>query len=65
MRFYAFPLFVSLAVAGAAPASAAKPKTFEKEYKAAVKLENAGDLMGALAAFEAIPEDKRDYDGEG
>lgn len=30
-------------------------------YKTGVKLENAGDLVGALAAFESIPVEKRDF----
>ena len=42
-------------------ALAAKPPSIEKQYKAAVKLEVSGDIAGALAAFEAIPEGKRDY----
>ncbi len=32
-----------------------------EQYKAALKLENAGDLVGALAGFEAIPAAKRDF----
>lgn len=42
-------------------AIAAKPYAYEKQYKAAVKQENSGDLVGALAAFEAIPESSRDW----
>ncbi len=30
-------------------------------YKSGVKLENSGDLVGALAAFESIPAEKRDF----
>lgn len=30
-------------------------------YKKGVKLENSGDLVGALASFESIPAEKRDY----
>lgn len=43
------------------PAMAAKAYAYDKQYKAAVKQENSGDLVGALAAFEAIPEASRDY----
>lgn len=32
-----------------------------KQYKAAVKLEVSGDVLGALKAFEEIPEPKRDF----
>lgn len=59
MRARAFML-AAVIVLGSVPAMA-KPYAFEKQYKAAVKQENSGDLAGALAAFEAIPEDKRDY----
>lgn len=40
----------------------AAPKGYEAKYSAAVKLENGGDLVGALAAFEAIPREARDFD---
>ena len=33
-----------------------------KDYKAAVKLENDGKLKEALAAFQALPEAKKDFD---
>ncbi len=29
---------------------------YEKHYRAAVKLESSGEVVGALAAFEAIPQ---------
>lgn len=40
---------------------AAHAQGIEPQYKAALKLENAGDVVGALAAFEAIPAEKRDF----
>ncbi|MBI2390075.1 MAG: hypothetical protein HYV09_10840 [Deltaproteobacteria bacterium] len=43
------------------PVVASPGYAYDKEYKIAVKLENAGDLVAALAAFEAIPESARDY----
>jgi hypothetical protein len=58
-HFLAAVVFVS-----SASALAAKPASFEKQYKAAVKLENSGDLTGALAAFEAIPAESRDYNAK-
>lgn len=54
----ALALFLVLTVA--APAVAA-PSAFEQKYKAAVKLENAGNVVDALAAFEAIPLAERDF----
>lgn len=48
-------LAVSLASASAFAA------TFEERYKAAVKLENAGNVVDALAMFEAIPKEQRDF----
>ncbi len=50
-------LLVTLLIA--TPATAAP--SLEERYKAAVKLENAGSLVEALAAFEAIPVEKRDF----
>lgn len=43
---------------GSVPASAQTP---EQTYKSALKQENAGDLVGALATFESIPVGKRDF----
>jgi len=37
------------------------PAFAQDAYKQGVKLENAGDLVGALAAFESIPVEKRDF----
>jgi hypothetical protein len=54
------PLLLALALL--APASLAAPPGYESQYKAALKLEIAGDIVAALAAFEAIPADKRDFD---
>ena len=45
-------MLAAVVVLGSASAMA-KPYTFEKQYKAAVKQENTGDITGALAAFEA------------
>lgn len=56
MRPIACLLAVSLTL-GSVPALAQGPDP----YKTGVKLENAGDLVGALAAFESIPEAKRDF----
>jgi len=47
-------------VLGTAVASAAGPD-ISKPYKAAVKLEVSGDIVGALQAFENIPVDRRDF----
>lgn len=33
-------------------------------YKTGVKLENTGDLVGALASFESIPAEKRDFNAK-
>jgi hypothetical protein len=33
----------------------------DNPYKTGVKLENSGDLVGALVAFESIPVEKRDF----
>ncbi len=33
-------------------------------YKTGVKLENSGDLVGALASFESIPAEKRDFNAK-
>jgi hypothetical protein len=56
------PVVLVLAlVLTASTAVAAPPYAYDKEYKAAVKLENSGDLVAALAGFEAIPEASRDY----
>jgi hypothetical protein len=38
-----------------AASAGAAPSTTEQKYKAAVKLENAGNVVDALAAFEALP----------
>lgn len=43
----------------AGPASAAP--TLEERYKSAVKLENAGSVVDALAMFESIPPEQRDF----
>jgi hypothetical protein len=56
MRPIACLLAFSLSL-GSLPALAQAPDA----YKTGVKLENAGDLVGALAAFESIPEAKRDF----
>ena len=56
MRPLACLLAVSLTL-GSLPALAQGPDP----YKTGVKLENSGDLVGALAAFESIPEAKRDF----
>lgn len=45
-------LFVGIAMAA--------PYKYEKQYKSAVKAEVAGDVLGALTAFEAIPLADRD-----
>lgn len=37
------------------------PAFAQDAYKTGVKLENSGDLVGALAAFESIPIEKRDF----
>jgi hypothetical protein len=37
------------------------PAFAQDAYKTGVKLENTGDLVGALAAFESIPSEKRDF----
>jgi len=57
MRTLSALLALSL-VLGSVPASAQAP---EQKYKSGVKLENSGDLVGALAAFESIPVEKRDF----
>lgn len=57
MRALSALLALSL-VLGSVPASAQTP---EQKYKSGVKLENSGDLVGALAAFESIPAEKRDF----
>lgn len=51
---------VAVAIVVSASANA-KPTSIEKQYKAAVKLESSGDVASALAAFEAIPPEQRDY----
>jgi hypothetical protein len=53
---------LSIALVAVSPAARAVPKTAVHEYKTAVKLENDGKLTEALAAFEALPEAKRDFD---
>ncbi len=58
MRALALALVFLLA---SSTAVAAPPFAYDKEYKAAVKLENAGDIVAALAGFEAIPDGARDY----
>lgn len=40
--------------------SGAQPAGFQATYSKGVKLENKGELVEALAAFESIPADKRD-----
>ncbi|MBI2389968.1 MAG: hypothetical protein HYV09_10295 [Deltaproteobacteria bacterium] len=45
----------------AAPSSGATVPTLEERYKTAVKLENAGNVVDALAMFEAIPKEQRDF----
>lgn len=57
MRFLSGLLALSLLL-GSVPASAQTP---EQTYKSALKLENSGDVVGALAAFESIPVAKRDF----
>lgn len=57
MRALSALLALSL-VLGSVPASAQTP---EQKYKTGVKLENSGDLVGALASFESIPVEKRDF----
>lgn len=52
---------LAIAVLLASTSATAKPAAIDKQYKAALKLENSGDLAGALAAFEAIPAEQRDY----
>jgi hypothetical protein len=42
--------------------AAAAPAGYESKYKAALKLEVGGDVVGALAGFESIPVEKRDFD---
>lgn len=49
---FALALVLCAATASAQPADA---------YKKGVKLENSGDLVGALSSFESIPEAKRDF----
>lgn len=49
-----------LALSLAATSALAQPSD---AYKKGVKLENAGDLVSALASFESIPEAKRDFNG--
>ncbi|MGZ3454929.1 MAG: hypothetical protein ACXVEF_35330 [Polyangiales bacterium] len=56
MRSIACLLALSLTL-GSVPAFGQSPDA----YKTGVKLENAGDLVGALASFESIPEAKRDF----
>ncbi|MBI2394312.1 MAG: hypothetical protein HYV09_32370 [Deltaproteobacteria bacterium] len=51
-------LLASVLIVGSLPAYG---QTIEQQYKTGVKLENAGDLVGALAAFESIPAAKRDF----
>ncbi len=53
------PLLTASAAAGA-PSSA----SCQRDYKDAVKLESAGEVVRALAGLEAIPECARDYDTE-
>lgn len=55
----AAPILLALAtVCGIAGAQPADP------YKTAVKLENAGSIVDALATFESIPLEKRDYNAK-
>ncbi len=51
-------LFIGLV----APAAFGAPKGYEKAYKSGVQLENAGSVVDALSAFEAIPSAARDFD---
>lgn len=59
MRPLALALASVLALTSVAPAFA--QGGIEQQYKASLKLEKEGDLVGALAGFEAIPEAKRDF----
>jgi hypothetical protein len=45
----------ALLILCSATSVAAAPSTTEQKYKAAVKLENSGNVVDALAAFEALP----------
>ncbi len=57
MRYQA--VVVAIVLLGASARGEAQPN--QQQYKAAVKLEVAGDLVGALAGFETIPSEQRDY----
>lgn len=62
----ASPLFAALIAACVASASprldaAAADPTDGRTYKEAVKQESDGDVVGALAKFESIPEGRRDF----
>lgn len=50
------------AVLVASSVASAAPKGYEPKYAGAVKMENSGDLVGALATFESIPKESRDFD---
>jgi hypothetical protein len=57
-------LLLATVFASLAPAALASPAASPAEakpYKEAVKLESDGDVVGALAKFESIPEAKRDF----
>jgi hypothetical protein len=58
---FATSLLLAVCLAGASlPALAADPAD-AKTYKEAVKQENDGDVVGALARFESIPAARRDF----
>jgi hypothetical protein len=61
-RPFALPaLLLATAFASASLAAPAASPVEAKTYKEAVKLESDGDVVGALAKFESIPEAKRDF----